>query len=117
MRVDTVPVAHSDERGEIRNIVPGVAVLTSKRGSVRSNHVHKIGFHWIYVVSGRMLYLQKVGETVYEAEIGPGMKVFTAPGIPHRTEFLEDSVILSVGPNWNADPKKHLDDTIQVDWP
>lgn len=120
-RVETVPIAYEDDRGEIRNIdahvFGNVAIITSKAGSVRSNHYHRKSWHWLYVISGRMRYLESSLENDIKTEtvIGPGQRVFTGPGIPHRTEFIEDTVLLSFAPTKTK--QTHEDDLVRVAWP
>lgn len=94
-----------DDRGEIVNVADGdfkaVQVISSKAGSVRSCHYHKKGGHWLYVLSGRMLYR----EVAVSSDINPpwdlvrevraGEKVWSGPMMIHKVEFLEDTVLIS----------------------
>ena len=65
---------YSDDRGDIRN-VGHIAVIHSKAGSVRSNHWHRAGWHYLFVISGRMTY--KTREC--SRDVSPGEMVFTGP--------------------------------------
>jgi len=51
-----IDVAVKDPRGEIMNIFEGpiehIALITSKKGSIRANHYHKEDQQYIYLVSG-----------------------------------------------------------------
>lgn len=116
MKVRTIPAAHKDERGEIRNVIPTISVIKSFAGAVRSNHFHRLGWHSLYVVSGKMLYLEKRDGIVSERVLGPGEEVYTGPGIPHRTEFMENTILLSHGPTSSADKDAHDADTVAVEW-
>lgn len=94
-----------DDRGEILNVAEGefkaVQVISSKVGSVRSCHYHKKGGHWLYVLSGRMLYR----EVAVSSDVNPpwdlvrevraGEKVWSGPMMIHKVEFLEDTVLIS----------------------
>jgi quercetin dioxygenase-like cupin family protein len=91
---------YTDERGSIFDVAEGdfkaIQVITSKKGSIRSNHYHKVGGHILFVVSGRMRYLEApvgVGE-VKETIVEQGQSIFTGPMMVHATEFLEDTVLV-----------------------
>lgn len=94
----------ADERGKITRIVdqnrlPLQAILriTSKAGSIRSNHYHKKDFHYIYVESGKCEYSEKPADNsnakVETVTLLPGDLVLTNPGIVHAVKFLEDTVL------------------------
>ena len=116
MKLEIVKPELEDDRGAIRNFhhAGNVAVIESRAGTVRSNHLHRGEWHWLYVVSGRMRYLEKFGDTVVERDVLPGQRVFTGPGVPHRTEFPVDTVLLSLAPAKTHD--SHEADLVRVDW-
>lgn len=93
-----------DERGGITRIInqdkfPIRAVLkiTSKKGSIRANHVHKKDYHYIYVESGKCEYSEKDSNDpsgkVVTVTLGSGDIVLSNPGIIHAVKFLEDTVL------------------------
>lgn len=93
-----------DKRGAITRIVDqdkfiirAILRITSKKGSIRSNHYHKHDYHYIYVESGKCEYSEKpVGNPKAKIEtvtLSPGDLVLTNPGIIHAVKFLEDSVL------------------------
>lgn len=93
-----------DSRGGIARIIdqdkfPIRAILriTSKKGSIRSNHYHKHDHHYIYVESGKCEYSEmpadKPNAKIETVTMGPGDIVFTKPGIIHAVRFLEDTVL------------------------
>lgn len=112
-----------DERGSIKTIADGdfkcVQLIESRKGSIRSNHMHKKGGHWLYVLSGKMIYREyavhpddlitvRCGDDFSEQlipllkpdwdlvrEVGPGEKIWSGPWMYHQTEFLEDTVMVS----------------------
>jgi quercetin dioxygenase-like cupin family protein len=110
-----------DERGVIQNIlnshVGSVAIITSKAGSVRSNHWHQSNWHYLYVISGKMKYLERNldGSGLKEKVYQTGELVFTAPHKAHRTEFLEDTVLLSLGKS-SKEHQHHEEDLVRVIW-
>jgi quercetin dioxygenase-like cupin family protein len=99
-----------DDRGVIRN-VGHMAVIESRAGSVRSNHKHKTGWHYLFVISGRMTY--KTRSTA--RDVNPGEMVYTGPEIEHRTEFPEDTVMISFASE-NQGPEHHDEDLVRVEW-
>jgi quercetin dioxygenase-like cupin family protein len=107
---------YADNRGEIRN-VGNVAIIASKAGSVRSNHYHKEGWHLLYVLAGLMKYFERDvggGNPENPITVGPGEFVLTGPLKEHRTEFLDDTIMLSL-----ASPQvggEHEKDTVGVEW-
>lgn len=94
-----------DNRGQIINVAEGdfkaVQLIHSRKGAIRSNHYHKKGGHWLYVVEGRMMYrempvtsdINPTWQT--EREVRKGEKVWSGPMMIHQTEFLEDTTLIS----------------------
>jgi dTDP-4-dehydrorhamnose 3,5-epimerase-like enzyme len=95
--------------GTIQNLlnckIGAVAIIHSVKGSVRSNHWHKSNWHYLYVVSGSVKYYERNldGTDVLIAEYKAGDMFFTPPNKVHKTEFLEDCVMMSFG----RDSKEH----------
>ncbi len=105
----TINVIHTkpefvDDRGGIARIVDqdkfsirAVLRITSKKGSVRSNHYHKNDYHYIYVESGKCEYSEKPvnnpNAKIATVVMDPGDLVLTKPGIIHAVKFLEDTVL------------------------
>lgn len=93
---------YKDERGEIIDVAEmefkSLQIITSKKGSIRSNHYHRGGGHLLYVLSGKMRYIEReVGPSypvTQERIIIAGDSVFTGPMLAHATEFLEDTVLV-----------------------
>jgi oxalate decarboxylase/phosphoglucose isomerase-like protein (cupin superfamily) len=94
-----------DDRGSITKLlddgktnIKSILLITSKRGSVRSNHYHKKDAHWIYIISGKMEYYEKPVKgrsRMKKVTVGPGGMVYTPSMAIHATKFLEDSVIMA----------------------
>ena len=97
-----LPASFEDQRGVIQNLVNasinGVAIITSKKGTIRSDHWHREDFHYLYVVSGKMRYLEQSGEAFYEVYpdewekdfiVGPGDMVFIPAEDKHRLRATE----------------------------
>lgn len=115
-----LPAGFEDARGVIQNLllstVRNVALVTSKKGTVRSNHYHKEDWHYLYVISGSFNYFERDLDGSSDVEpllVKAGEMVFTAPLRVHRTDFLEDTVMLSMGKN-PQDHTRHEEDVVRV---
>lgn len=102
-----------DDRGAITRVVDAdhpvrsVLLITSKAGSIRSNHYHKKDTHYCYVISGKMEWHEKPvgGGTTETAILGPCDMVFTPPMVLHAVKFLEDTVFLALA----SESRQHSD--------
>ena len=112
-----------DNRGTIQNLllspVNGVSIITSKAGSVRSNHFHIEDFHHLYVLSGSMEYYERNinedGSHIKPIIIKAGEMVFTAPGKVHKTVFIEDTVLISLSKR-PRDHESHEEDVVRIEF-
>lgn len=95
-----------DERGYISRLVDtdeyplrAVLYITSKKGTVRGNHLHKKDAHFVYCLSGKFRYsekdLSRKKSRKQSVILKPGDVVLSRPGIAHSMEFLEDTVFLA----------------------
>ena len=101
-----LPTAHTDERGAIQCIVnfpsKNVSLISSKKGSVRSNHYHVTDWHYMYVIRGSFDYYARPSGTDQELKVTrvtAGEMIFTPPMEDHATVFLEDTDMLVVSRN------------------
>ena len=102
--VKKIEPALEDERGIIANIleepISHVAIITSKKGSIRGNHYHPEQIQYEYLISGRYESVSKdLNEKDSKEErqiIEPGSLVITPKMIAHAMKFLEDSVMLNL---------------------
>lgn len=112
-----IPQIFNDERGSIKNIADGrlgdVAIISSQQSSIRANHVHENDWHFSYLVSGQMRYFWKdFNKEVQSLIVKAGEMVYTPPKIPHKMQFLEESVFIAISElsrsqnNYEADTKK-----------
>ena len=93
-----------DERGIISNIlekpITHVAIITSKKGSIRANHYHPHQTQYEYLISGRYeSYSKDLTKENAEMEkqiIEPCSLVITPKMIAHAMKFLEDSIMLNL---------------------
>ena len=95
-----------DERGAIQSIVnfpmKNVSLISSKKGSVRSNHYHVTDWHYMYVLRGSFdYYYRATGSDASPAvvRVTAGEMIFTPPLEDHATVFLDDTDLLVVSRN------------------
>ena len=105
-----------DPRGAISNIFEGriehVALITSKKGSVRANHYHKEDHQYIFLVSGA--YESHCCDIRNPSKkqilhVRPGDIVYTPPLIAHAQKFTEDSVFLALSTRQREEGKYEQD--------
>jgi len=101
--VHHIDPAVNDARGAIINLFEGnighIALVTSKKGSVRANHYHKEDFQYMYLLSGT--YESHSLDVANPKDrqvlkVGPGDIVSTPPLVAHAQKFTEDSVFLAL---------------------
>ncbi len=97
---------HVDARGSIQLLVnlpmKNATLITSVKGSIRSNHYHKTDWHYIYMLSGSCDYYYRPtgsGEPCKVVRANAGDLFFTPPMEDHATVFLEESVFLALSRN------------------
>lgn len=95
-----------DDRGGITRIlddenfsVHSVLYITSKAGTVRSNHYHKTDAHYCYLLSGKAEYYERPVDgndsSIEHASLVAGDMVFSDSMIIHSFKFTEDTVLLA----------------------
>lgn len=102
--VKNIKPAFEDERGIIANIleepISHVAIITSKKDSIRANHYHPKQIQYIYLISGSYEStskdLNKSDSKIEKVIVKPGDLVITPPMIAHAMKFLENSVMLNL---------------------
>ena len=107
-----------DPRGAITNIFEGriehIALITSKKGSVRANHYHREDHQYIYLLSGAY-ESHSCGvndpEKKQVLKVRPGDIVYTPPLTAHAQRFTEDSVFLALSTR-QRERGKYEEDTV-----
>lgn len=101
-----LPPPHVDARGAIQSLVnfpmKNLSLITSKKGTVRSNHYHVTDWHYMYVLAGSFDYYYRPtgsGKEPSVVRINAGEMVFTPPMEDHATVFLEDTQLLAMSRN------------------
>jgi len=110
-----IPQKFSDDRGLIINIADGelgdVAVISSKPSSIRANHVHKEDWHLSYLIDGEIKYFWEENSLQKSMIIRPGQLFYTPPRIPHKMEFLKDSIFIAVAAMSRTQDNYEMDTT------
>jgi oxalate decarboxylase/phosphoglucose isomerase-like protein (cupin superfamily) len=90
-----------DDRGSIQSLVnfpvKNISLISSVKGSVRSNHYHLTDWHYMYVLSGSFDYYYRPtdsNEELQKVRFVKGDLVFTPPMEDHATLFIEDTVLI-----------------------
>ena len=110
-----IPQSFCDDRGLIQNIADGiigdVAIIHSIKGATRANHLHNTDWHLSYCLSGSLNYSYGHAEDkVQTVRINSGNLFFTPARVPHRMDFLEDTVLVVVSRN-SRKSEKYEEDT------
>ena len=107
-----------DPRGAIANIFEGllghVALISSKKGSVRGNHYHQKDHQYIYLVSGAFESHSCEVQNPPKKQVlkvRPGDIVDTPPLTAHAQKFTEDSVFLALSTR-QREQGKYENDTL-----
>jgi quercetin dioxygenase-like cupin family protein len=101
-----LPPPHVDSRGAIQPLVDfpikNVSLISSKEGTVRSNHYHLTDWHYIYVLEGSFdYYFRPTGQSDAPQRITlrAGEMLFTPPLEEHATVFLRDTHLIVASRN------------------
>lgn len=109
-KITPLEIAFRDERGEITNIIQGediehVALITSKKGSIRARHFHPEGnVQRMFCVSGKYLVTSQcldpngalVPGTRRVALVQAGDLTEVPPLVAHGYFHLEDTIALNI---------------------
>jgi dTDP-4-dehydrorhamnose 3,5-epimerase-like enzyme len=113
----------ADERGTITRVlnnasipIKSILLITSVKGTIRSNHYHKKDSHYCYLISGKIEYTeQPVGKESERKTVilEPGDMVYTPPMAIHAMRFLEQSVLLAFATE-SREQTDYESDTVRV---
>jgi quercetin dioxygenase-like cupin family protein len=109
---------YTDARGAIVALphfdTAGTMVIESEPGAVRGNHYHLHESHLMYVVTGKMIYIETDAEQrVSVAEVLPGQSVVSPAGAPHCTVFPEHTVFVTLS-DWDRRGRRYEDEVVRV---
>lgn len=112
-----------DQRGGITRILDdenfathSILYITSKAGTIRSNHYHKTDAHWCYLLSGKAEYYEKPvsGGEIEHASLEAGDMVYSDNMIIHAIRFTEDTALLAFSRN-PRNQECYEEDTVRVE--
>ena len=103
-KITSIKTEFTDARGFIANIlevpITHVAIITSRKGSVRANHYHPKQVQYCFVIQGGFestsLDLKKKGAKKQRVKVRAGDLVTTPPMIAHAMKFTEDTIFLNL---------------------
>ena len=122
MDVTKITSDFEDERGSITDIlrqepIDYVTIITSKKGALRGNHVHKETVQYVYVMEGKLKALSQMpDEPVRTTVLEIGDMIVNVPNEGHAFEALEDTtfLVLTRGPRGG---ENYEDDTFRLETP
>lgn len=101
---------HSDDRGlldvifsdaRFKSKAGSVAIVTSKAGTQRANHLHHKDSHLCYVVNGEIEYFERAPNDpdalINRIVVKAGQSFFTPPKVEHTMFFPVDTVFVTIG--------------------
>lgn len=112
-----------NHNGVINNLVlssvNSVVIIKSLPKTVRSNHYHLTDSHYIYVISGCILYFERSAgskEISNPILFKAGEMFFTPPMIEHATVFPEETTFLALATKIMRTHENHEEDLVRVDF-
>ena len=122
MDVTKITSDFEDERGSITDIlrqepIDYITIITSKKGALRGNHVHKETVQYVYVMEGKLKALSQMpDEPVRTTVLETGDLIVNVPNEGHAFEALEDTtfLVLTRGPRGG---ENYEDDTFRLETP
>lgn len=107
-------IRDNDPRGSIISLVDNkvnnISIITSFKNTIRSNHLHKKDWHFMYVLEGRMEYFFIKNKKTYFINLKKGDLVFTPPKELHATYFPVKTKLVVASKN-KRDKKTYESDT------
>ncbi len=109
-------IRSSDKRGSIVSIVDekvnNISIITCLPKTIRSNHLHKSDWHYMYVLEGIMEYFFLSKKKVNYIKLKKGEIIFSPPKELHATYFPVKTQLLVASKN-KRDKKTYENDTIR----
>jgi cupin superfamily acireductone dioxygenase involved in methionine salvage len=109
-------IISKDKRGEFISLInhnlKNLSIITSFPKSIRSNHLHKRGWHYMYILSGIMVYFFKKKKKIFYLKLKKGDLIFTPPKELHATYFPVKTVFVVASKN-KREKKTYEKDTVR----
>lgn len=109
-------IRSKDARGSIISIVEektnNISLINCKSKTIRSNHLHKKDWHFMYILDGKMDYFFVKKKKIFFIKLKKGDLVFTPPKELHATYFPVKTILLVASKN-RRDKKTYEKDTVR----
>lgn len=91
---------HKDDRGTLTQLIrkgySQINVITSKGGTFRGGHYHKLNTEAYYVVQGKCRVYARYADQKQEAVFQTGDFFRIGPYISHDFDYIEDSILITM---------------------
>jgi hypothetical protein len=109
-------IRNKDRRGSIISVVEektnNISIINCNSKTIRSNHLHKKDWHFMYILNGIMEYFFINENKIFFMKLKKGDVVFTPPKEIHATYFPVKTVLLVASKN-KRDQTTYEKDTIR----
>lgn len=109
-------IRNKDARGSIVSVVEektnNISIINCNSKTIRSNHLHKKDWHFMYILKGLMEYFFISENKIFFMKLKKGDVVFTPPKEIHATYFPVKTVLLVASKN-KRDQITYEKDTIR----
>ena len=109
-------IRSKDARGSIISIVEektnNISLINCNSKTIRSNHLHKKDWHFMYILDGKMDYFFVKKKKIFFIKLKKGDLVFTPPKELHATYFPVKTILLVASKN-RRDKKTYEKDTVR----
>jgi hypothetical protein len=109
-------IRNKDRRGTIVSVVEektnNISIINCNSKTIRSNHLHKKDWHFMYILNGIMEYFFINENKIFFMKLKKGDVVFTPPKEIHATYFPIKTVLLVASKN-KRDQATYEKDTIR----
>jgi len=109
-------IRNKDRRGTIVSVVEektnNISIINCNSKTIRSNHLHKKDWHFMYILNGIMEYFFINENKIFFMKLKKGDVVFTPPKEIHATYFPVKTVLLVASKN-KRDQTTYEKDTIR----
>jgi mannose-6-phosphate isomerase class I len=109
-------IRNKDRRGTIVSVIEektnNISIINCNSKTIRSNHLHKKDWHFMYILNGIMEYFFINENKIFFMKLKKGDVVFTPPKEIHATYFPIKTVLLVASKN-KRDQATYEKDTIR----
>ena len=96
-------IRSKDSRGSIVSLIDektnNISIIRCNAKTIRSNHLHKKDWHFMYILDGAMEYFFMNKKKIFFMKLKKGDLVFTPPKELHATYFPQKTTLLVASKN------------------